>query len=76
MRKIVLEACLRNSDNDEYFNVGFPGRHGAEGILVHDAATNFMQGVKDVIYRLDGDIRKNGSPRIRVMILKLSLILN
>lgn len=56
--KIVLEACLRNSDNDEYFNVGFPGRHGAEGILVHDAATNFMQGVKDVIYLLDGDIRK------------------
>ena len=56
--KIVLDACLRNLNKLNLFNVCFSGRHGYEGILKHDAATDFTQGLNDIVYYLDGDVRK------------------
>lgn len=53
--KLVLEACLRNTGKEKYFKVRSAERFGAEGILCRDAVTNFIEGVEDVVYCLDGD---------------------
>lgn len=57
--KTVLEACLRNCNKDKYFSVHSATRFGAEGILSHDAVTNFTEGVSHVVYCLDGDKKKD-----------------
>lgn len=57
--KLVLEACLRNMDKIDYFNVCPVGmRYGAEGMLRHDAPTYFFAKSENVVYCLDGDQRK------------------
>lgn len=56
--KTVLDACARNLGRDGLFGVRPAVRHGAEGILSHDAVTNFIEGVKGVAYCLDGDVRQ------------------
>ena len=57
--KIVLEACLRNIGKEKLFKVCSAERFGAEGILNHDAVTDFTEGAEDVVYCLDGDQRKD-----------------
>ena len=56
--KILLEACLKNTGKQKFFKVCSAERFGAEGILNHDAVTDFIEGAKDVVYCLDGDKRK------------------
>lgn len=60
--KIVLEACLKSKGKHKLFKVRSAERFGAEGILTHDAVTDFIEEANDVVYCLDGDKKKEFPP--------------
>lgn len=57
--KKVLEACIKNVGKTKLFKVRSAERFGAEGILNHDAVTDFIEGANDIVYCLDGDKRRD-----------------
>lgn len=62
--KYVLEACIRNLDKKNLFNICSETRFGDDGIFKYDAVTNFIENNMFVVYCIDGDKKpKNNKSR-------------